>query len=120
MKGPSTYLHAGSGKGWPHDQSTEDTFEVPSSPVQPWPCPPHPLDGLTAKQAQAAFLNSPVFTPEAIEAQVISTVEKEYRAEFDTKGRALLILHRRQTVASFDTYADAQLAAEALNNHEGY
>ena len=29
-RGPSTYLHAGSGtKGWPHDHKAEDAFDLP-------------------------------------------------------------------------------------------
>lgn len=49
------------------------------------------------------------------------TVEpREYRAEFGTDGSARLVLDKTTTIATFDTFADAQLAAEALNNHKGY
>jgi hypothetical protein len=34
-KGPSTYLHAGAGVGWPHDHKAEDTFELPQKPAAP-------------------------------------------------------------------------------------
>jgi hypothetical protein len=46
------------------------------------------------------------------------TCPYEYKAEFGTDGTSRLLFIR--TVASFDTLADAQLAAKALNEHKGY
>lgn len=99
VKGPSTYLHAGASKtGWPHDQSTEDTFDLPAVP------------GRICR------------TPTPLET---SEVTREYVAKYTSMGGAELVLITKSTyetirpIAAFDTMADAQTAAEALNNHEG-
>lgn len=116
-KGPSTYLHAGSSKGWPADQKSEDTFEVPSEQrtVSPWDAsaPWHPTthfrDGTPI----------PMVTVDT-RAPAPVTEEREYRAEFGDSGEAFLVLDHTKRIAKFDTYADAQTAAEALNNLKGY
>jgi hypothetical protein len=45
----------------------------------------------------------------------------EFKAEFGLDGSSRVYLYTpRRLVGSFETHADAQLAAEALNNHKGY
>lgn len=100
--GPSTYLHAVAGKGWPYDHKAEDTFDIPHT------TPPLHLtfpEGFTVHEEPSA---------------------PEYHAEYGSKGEAILVIATQSVtrsvkrIAYFDTYADAQRAAEALNNHEGY
>lgn len=52
--------------------------------------------------------------------QQLHAEDREYKAEFGTDGSARLYLITKTSVAKFDTFADAQLAAEALNNHNGF
>lgn len=113
-KGPSTYLHAGSAQGWPANPQNEDTFDLPCDALKP------------------DYLSNPnALTPagEAFLARSLtegSEVTKEYTAEYDPKGRALLILNTTskyitaREIGSFDTMADAQLAAQALNDLNGF
>ena len=51
-----------------------------------------------------------------------SYTPREYTTVFGLKGEALLVLNedKQTTIASFETMADAQTCAEALNNHKGY
>lgn len=86
-----TYLN-GHAKGWPHDHTAEDTFELPPKTTN---------EALLIKSQDEA---------------------KEYRAEFGTDGSARLYLHTppKLFIATFETFADAKTAAEALNNHKGY
>lgn len=92
--GHSTYLHSGIKPGWPYDHSSEDTFELP---------PPNPT-------------MFPNFTVTRGPAEL-----PEYKAEFGTDGSARVYLYSpRKLVGSFDTFADARLTAEALNNLMGY
>jgi hypothetical protein len=93
----STYLHAGVRHGWPHDQKCEDTFEVPPMAVNP-----------------GSVLNVQLN-------QTTTCAAPEYKAEYGADGSARLYLHApKRLIGTFDTFADAQLAAEALNNHKGY
>jgi hypothetical protein len=88
----NTSLHAGFSRGWPYDHKAEDVYEAP----------PHTWEPL-------------------VTGAVTECESPEYRAEFGTDGSARLYLHAPKTlIGSFDTFADAQLAAEALNNHKGY
>lgn len=109
-----TYLHAGkpSKIGWPHDHTAEDTFAVPPMGIgaPPWmPVPPF-APGLILQHPPCEQLAKP--KP--------PVVELEYRAEFGTDGSARLLLITTATIAKFDTFADAQLAAKAINEHKGY
>lgn len=116
----NTYLHAGSGKrGWPYDHSVDDAYE----------CPPFTW----APTLQEAFkLSNPVtIAREAIDHALMGTGESpiafaapedttEYRALFGEKGEAYLVLVNIKRIAKFDTFADAQTAAKALNEHHGF
>jgi len=88
---PSTYLHAGAGTGWPHDHKAEDTFDLPPEPTMPH----------------------------------VKT-DEEYFPKFNGHGGAELCIRTVTTtaaykrIATFDTYADAETAAKALNEHKGY
>lgn len=94
MPGPSTYLHAGCGKGWPHDHKAEDTFELPRR--------------VPAHEARAEFFSTAAETP-------------QYSAGFTGSGKVILVLSTpERTIAYFDTFADAQTAAQALNELKGY
>ena len=87
----NTYLHARYGQVWPADQKSEDAFEVP-------------LHTLEINQDNPNREESP-----------------QYSAEFTGQGKAVLVLYTpSRVIAHFDTFADAQTAAEALNNHHGY
>jgi hypothetical protein len=114
--------------GYPQDHSAEDTFDIPPFPVEPvkinaaiegntWPEASDASELSEDKEADAAFLSNLTDTLE---------VTQEYSAEFTTRGGVQLILtttsktHTVRPIASFDTFADAQLAAEALNNHNGF
>jgi hypothetical protein len=93
---PSTYIYAGYGtKGWPHDHSTEDAYEVP-----PFTWDGHPT-GTVVKSAKSAE-------------------DREYTAEFRSDGGAVLVLRINKTIAHFETFTDAQIAAKALNELKGY
>lgn len=100
--GPSTYMHAVPGKGWPFDHKAEDAFELP--PLR---------NGVTVEV--------PLY-----ETKDTSEVEQQYSAVYTTKGGVELRLETVstyttiRTIGTFDTFADAQLAAEALNNLKGY
>jgi len=95
-KGPNTYFNGllqgdpAPTQGWPTDQALEDAFDLP---------------------------------PRAVET---SKVDRQYAAEFTASGGVELILtttstyETKRTIGSFDTMADAQLAAKALNTHHGY
>lgn len=101
---------------------TEDAFEAPKINAQ--------IEGASyyeasEQQDRDAFLNSPVFTPEVLAARMSSVDDEHmYEAEWGPKGEAVLVRLEIKTtkkfIAWFDTFADAQKAAEALNNHEGY
>jgi hypothetical protein len=98
-KGPSTYLHAGAGKGWPHDQKAEDTFDLP----------PQRLSTEEAKENYAAYLGK------------TAPADPEYYVQFGPKGEALLMHYTpNRTIATFDTFTDAVTAAKALNELKGY
>ncbi len=76
--------------GWPHDHSVDDTYEVP----------PHTWTPVEAED--------PAHGP-------------QYAAEFTTSGGAILVFYpAAQKIAAFETMADAQTAAKALNEHKGY
>lgn len=114
MLGPSTYLHAGASKvGWPYDQKAEDTFDLPKTTVMPPVDTPDPSE----VAAEEALFKNLVDS---------SSVTKEYSAELTTKGGAQLVItivstyRTARPIASFDTFYDAQTAAQALNEHEGY
>lgn len=115
-----TYLHAGAGKGWPHDHKAEDTFEV------------HPLKHEWSEDRiynitpplnvleHPELIGMPMITIDTRDNGLINNAP-EYKAEFGHDGSANLVLYTpRRLIAKFDTMADAQLAAEALNNHKGY
>jgi hypothetical protein len=102
-KGPSTYLHAGAGIGWPVDHSTDDTFALPPLPLSAL-LPPNMLSD--AKR------------PEPLN---IVDDRPEYKAEFSADGSANLVLYTPcKIIAKFQTFVDAQTAAQALNNLKGY
>jgi hypothetical protein len=110
-RGADTYLHAGHGtKGWPHDHKAEDPFEVP----------PHlsmsqflnKKDLETAKLDQAYKAAHPVG---------IINDTPQYSAAYTGSGKAILVLSTpERTIGFFDTFADAQLAAKALNELKGW
>lgn len=108
-KGPSTYLNGiragelkllaagincGKSTTVPGLHSTEDTFA---------PCAPNPI----------------------VTGYDTSNVDRQYAAEYTPGGGVNLVLTTTSTyvtkraIASFDTMADAQTAAKALNNHNG-
>lgn len=91
-----TYLHAGAGKGWPHDHKAEDTFDVPTIAID------------------TQDFNRLVGGPKP------PVEERDYQAEFGPDGSARLVLVTATIIATFETFADAQTAAKALNEHKGY
>lgn len=156
-KGPSTYLHAVAGKGWPYDHKAEDTFEVPPLPadVQAKAGPPaallsdayweaHYENEKKPKVSQEAptlpkrhewsedriYNISPTLNvtdhPELLispgYAHTDNTPDSpQYSAAYTGSGKVILVLSTPdKTIGYFDTFADAHLAAEALNNHSGY
>lgn len=92
------------------DLVPEDAFELPPfKPYNnPWsrPTPPELLYKCDIPKAKAQPL-PPV-------------EEREYRAEYGPLGEAFLVLDHTTTIASFDTFKDAETAAKALNEHYGY
>lgn len=91
-KGPSTYMHAVAGKGWPYDHKAEDAFEVP-----------------------------PYILRDTIKLDDLRNETPEYKAEFGTDGSARLYLYQpRKLIGTFETFADAQITAKALNEAKGY
>jgi hypothetical protein len=135
--GPDTYLN-GARNGWPHAHSVEDAYECPPYTWTPddyvktnartegkeYSQALAEADAISAKQAEQAFLKS-ILKEVAVPLPVTGLEPRddiEYIAEFTTTGGA--VLRKRtisyKTIANFDTYADAETAAEALNNHEGY
>jgi hypothetical protein len=139
-EGHDTYLN-GHRNGWPHDHSVEDAYEVPPYTWEPpakanaaveggslpdaveWDHNDQP--GPSELAARQAFLDGLV-RPQTINVPDPGTVtsDTEYKAVWGPKGEAKLIRvetqSRHTTIAKFDTFADAETAAEALNNHEGY
>ena len=106
-----TYLHAFGGQGWPADHRAEDTFEVPGAG---W---------LTNAEAAAtqAQLWEPAKNKTTLEATHVLADAPQYSAAYTGSGKVILVLSTPdRTIGYFDTFADAQLAAEALNNHKGY
>jgi hypothetical protein len=107
----NTYLHAGSGKlGWPHDHTVEDTYAYG----------PQEMAARAMDEARdAALLNE---AHKAVHPVAVLPNDQEYSAEFGAHGEAYVV--KRSTtykfIAAFDTMADAQKAAKALNEHEGY
>jgi hypothetical protein len=115
-KGPYTYLngHANShANGWPQDHSVEDTFDVPP---KPWEFGTYQDQALNeAYIAEACKASHPVAT-----IIPVGDDESEYYAEFGSDGSARLCLTNTRIIGRFDTFADAKLAAEALNNLKGW
>ena len=99
-----TYLHAGAGKGWPHDHTSEDTFDLPP---------------LATILHEAHKLSNPVQV--AIDHALMVGGSPEYKAEYTANGGAVLVLYTpAKIIARFDTFADATTAARALNETKGY
>jgi hypothetical protein len=112
----NTSLHAGFSRGWPHDHKAEDGYEAPP---HTWAPGVNESFRLLAEKKEEASMTHTTTTWET--GAVTECASPEYRAEFGTDGSARLYLHAPKTlIGSFDTFADAQLAAEALNNHKGY
>jgi hypothetical protein len=110
-QGPDTYLN-GARNGWPQDPKAEDTFELPKLNAQPEGSAPAEGEqrDMSEFKARNAFFNS-----------ILSNEEPEFKAEFGTDGSSRVYLYSpRRLIGSFETHADAQLAAEALNNYKGY
>jgi hypothetical protein len=96
----NTSLHAGFSRGWPYGHKAEDAYEAPPHTWEPW-------------------LNETFTLP--AEQKPLKNEAPEFKAEFGLDGSSRVYLYTpRRLVGSFETHADAQLAAEALNNHKGY
>ena len=92
VSGPSTYLHAVAGKGWPHDHKAEDAFELPGNTV---------VDERPQYRAE--------YMPDGgVNLVLITPLVTYTRTETKT------------TIASFNNYEDAHTAAKALNELKGY
>jgi hypothetical protein len=99
----NTSLHAGFSRGWPHDHKAEDAYEAP----------PHTWDEPGVNETFKLLAEKKPLN--------IRNEAPEFKAEFGLDGSSRVYLHPpRRLVGSFETHADAQLAAEALNNHKGY
>lgn len=61
---------------------------------------------------------APLFT---MKPKTAPAEEREFKASFGPDGSSKVWLHTPpRLIGSFETHADAQLAAEALNNYKGY
>jgi hypothetical protein len=88
----------------------EDTFELPT--LTPYVS----LDKDALKRARIDAAHKLVDGP-----PYIIKDTPEYSAGYTGSGKVILVLSTPdRTIGYFDTFADAQLAAEALNNHKGY
>lgn len=141
---PSTYLNGFNGEERHRlAQIPEDAFDLPT--FAPFPLTPTPAaeeyagiynktSDVTATLAQDAAIDATALNDSAAEAAFLKDFEDkpspdmeiEYVAYFGNRGQA--ILAKRTTIireidapiATFDTFDDAQKAAQALNEHEGY
>lgn len=108
-----------------------------SSPIYPPMAPLIAQDAAGRKDAHDTYLhaNGPTGWPADHKAEdtfdiptigpgmIVNVIKDkpEYSAAYTGSGKVILILSTPdRTIGYFDTYADAQLAAEALNNHKGY
>lgn len=131
MTPPSTHLHTGEGKGGTADHKAEDTFELtPATTGAEWETAKKKLMQRAADQHIYTIKTSEVWpshwvaaTEESLTPQTFDAAE-QYTAEFTPTGGVSLVLTTtkivKKTIASFDTFADAQTSAKALNELKGY
>lgn len=119
-KGPSTYLNSLQRHELQRlvDQTPEDAFDLPPFGLK--------VDPLSDPNSYKGAYPPGTVAPAAPRVIDTSEVTHEYSAAYTATGGVSLVLttvsnyRTERTIAAFDTFADAQTAAEALNNLKGY
>ena len=95
---------------------------VPLPPLSTAKGPPTYLHAFGGKGWPADHTAEDAFElPPMIKLDDLRNETPEYKAEFGTDGSARLYLYQpRKLIGTFNTFADAQLAAKALNEAKGY